>query len=124
MKYKHIDAMLHNFGHSFVSLMNYVDDQYVLDVLPELARNAPGYEIDINFSNGQVSPPGEYPALFHKSISYWKDWLPGHIANHGLDPERLSEIHVRYRLVKMGHEIIVSAIDDRNKEHKVFVHAS
>lgn len=123
MKYKHIDAMLHNFGHSFVSLMNYVDDQYILDVLPELARHSPGYEIDINFANGQVSPPGEYPAVLHKSISYWKDWLPKHIANHRLESERLSEIHVRYRLVKMRHEIIVSTTDDRGKEHKVFVHA-
>lgn len=123
MKYKHIDAMLHNFGHSFVSLMNYVDDQYILDVLPELASRSPGYEIDINFANGNVSPPGEYPAVLHKSISYWKDWLPKHIANHRLEPERLSEIHVRYRLVKMGHEIIVSTSDNRGKEHKVFVHA-
>ncbi len=123
MKYKHINTMLHNFGHSFVSLMNYVDEQYILDVLPELARHSPSYEISINFSNGQVSPPGEYPAVLHKSISYWRDWLPKHVAHHQLEFERLSEIRVRYRLVKMGHEIIVSTTDDRGQEHKVFVHA-
>lgn len=123
MKYKNIYAMLHNFGHSFVSLMNYVDDQYILNVLSELARHSPGCEIDINFSNGQVSPPGEYPEVLHKSISCWTDWLPKHIASHRLELGRLSEIHVRYRLVKMGYEIIVSTTDDRGKEHKVFVHA-
>ena len=48
MKYKHIDAVLHNFGHSFVSLMNYVDDEYILDVLPELARHSPGYVKDFH----------------------------------------------------------------------------
>src|SRR3569832_2069866 len=69
MKYKHKDTKQHKFGHSFVSLMNYVDDQYILDLLPELARHSPGYEIDINFANGQVSPPCEYPAVLHKSIS-------------------------------------------------------
>lgn len=123
MKYKHIDAMLHNFGHSFTSLMNCVDGQYITDILPELARHSAKHEIDIDFSNGQISPPGEYPAVLHESISCWKDWLPRHIANHRLEPERLSEIHLRYRLVKMGHEIIVTAIDDRGKEHEVFVHA-
>lgn len=123
MKYKHIDAMLHNFGHSFVSLTNYVDDQYLIDVLPDLARQAPGYEIDINFTNGVVSPEGHYPPILHKSISYWKDWLPKHIANHQLEAECLSDIHLRFRLVKLGHEVIVSATDDRGKEHKVFVHA-
>ncbi|MEW9900967.1 hypothetical protein ABWL39_20295 [Chitinivorax sp. PXF-14] len=123
MKYKHIDAMLHNFGHSFVSLMNYVDDQYILDVLPELALHFPSYEIDINFANGQVSPAGEYPEVLLKSIAYWKDWLPKHITNQRLEAERLSDIRVRYRLTKMGHEIIVSTTDDRGKEHKVFVRA-
>ena len=75
MKYKHIDAMLHNFGHSFMSLMNYVDGQYIVDVLSELASRSPIYEIDINFSNGSVFPSGDYPEVLHKSISYWKDWL-------------------------------------------------
>lgn len=46
-----------------------------------------------------------------------------HIANHRLEPDRLSEVQVCYRLVKVGHEIIVPTTDDRGKEHKVFVHA-
>jgi len=123
MKYKHIDAMLHNFGHSFVSLMNYVDDEYILDVLPRLARKVAGHEIDINFANGEISPSGEYPVTFHKSVSYWREWLPKHMNHHRIEAQRLSDVHIRYRLVKMGHEIIVSVTDDRGKEHKVFVHA-
>ena len=103
--------------------MNYVEDEYIVDILPQLARNAPGYEIDINFANGQISPAGEYPPKFHKSISYWQDWLPKHMTKHKIDAARLSEIHLRYRLVKIGHEVIVSDTDDRGKEHKVFVHA-
>jgi len=30
MKYKNIDSALHNFGHSFMSGMNYVDDDHVM----------------------------------------------------------------------------------------------
>ncbi len=123
MKYKHIDAMLHNFGHSFVSLMNYVDDEYIIDILSELARQAPEHELDINFNNGQVLPPSNYPAKLHKSIVYWKEWLPKHMENHRVTLSALSEVHLRYRLVKDGQEVIVSARDDRGKDHKVFVHA-
>jgi len=31
MKYKNIYSAIHNFGHSFTSLMNYVDGDYVID---------------------------------------------------------------------------------------------
>jgi hypothetical protein len=115
MKYKHIDAMLHNFGHSFVSLMNYVDDQYVIDILEDLVRHSSGHEVEINFSSGRVLPPSEYPEAFDKSIFYAADWLPKHIANHGLDPGCLSEVRLRYRLTSEGREVIVSATDDRGK---------
>jgi hypothetical protein len=123
MKYKHIDSMLHNFEHSFVSLMNYVDGEYVIDVLPQVARAAPDYEIDINFADGKVFPPGEYPLILHKSIGYWREWLPKHMAHHRIEAARLSDVHLRYRLVRNGHEVIVFATDDRGKNHKVFVHA-
>lgn len=68
MKYKHINAMLHNFGHSFVSSMNYVDDEYIIDVLTELAFQVSGHELEINFSTGHISPFGEYPVRLYKSI--------------------------------------------------------
>ena len=40
MKYKHIDSVLRNFGHSFASLMNYVDDVYICDLLDAAARDS------------------------------------------------------------------------------------
>jgi len=123
MKYKHIDAMLHNFGHSFFSMMNYVDDQYIIDVLPELARESENHEIDINFSSGQIIPKANYPEVLFKSMAYWNEWLPKHIANHGLEMERISNINFHFRLLQINYEIIVSATDDRGKEHKVFVNA-
>ncbi|MBK6387119.1 MAG: hypothetical protein IPF71_10110 [Rhodoferax sp.] len=41
MKYKHVASALHNFGHSFVSLMNYVEGEYIDDILAKFAREAP-----------------------------------------------------------------------------------
>lgn len=60
MNCKHIDVMLHR--HSFVIHMNYVNDEDIIDVLPELASHVPEHTLDINFSNYQISPSGDYPA--------------------------------------------------------------
>jgi hypothetical protein len=122
MKYKEIDAMLHNFGHSFVSLMNYVNDVYITDILSEYARKAESHELAINFNDGSIRPEFAYPEELVKSVAYWKDWLPTHMTNHRIDARSLSPIILRYRLVKLGREVIVESTDDRGKKHKVFVH--
>jgi hypothetical protein len=123
MKYKNIDSMLHNFGHSFVSLMNYVDEEYIVDVLPRVAVNAPGFELDFNFTKRSISPQLDYPSNLIKSMNYWSDRLQGHIESHNVDPQKISDVHLRYRLLKIGSEVIVEAMDDRGMPHKVFVHA-
>ena len=122
MKYKEIDAMLHNFGHSFVSLMNYVDDQYIVDLLSSFARLSATREISINFSNGSVAPELPYPAELAKSIAFWQGWLPQHMHNHRIDAQALLPIVLRYRLTSLGQEVIVESTDDRGRQHKVFVH--
>jgi hypothetical protein len=121
MKYKEIDAMLHNFGHSFVSLMNYVDDQYIADLLGSLAKQSDTREIAINFNDGSVHPALSYPPELAKSVSYWQAWLPKHMNNHRIDAQALSPVLLRYRLTNVGPEVIVESTDDRGKHHKVFV---
>jgi len=123
MKYKNIDAMLHNYGHSFVSGMNYVDGEHIIELLPDLAYRSPGLELDINFTQNSISPPGDYPSNLVKSVSYYHDGLVKHVENHKVEFNRLSDIHLRFRLLQSGHEIIVSTTDDRGISHKVFVHA-
>ena len=122
MKYKNIDSMLHNFGHSFVSLMNYVDGEYIIDELDKLARSVPGNEIRIDFSSGSISPEATYPERLHKSVQYWMDWLPKHMRSHNIEPSAIGPVSFRFRLVKLGHEVIVEATDDRGTSHKKFVH--
>ena len=36
MSYKRIGSLIHNWSHSFVSLMNYVDDDYVIGELGKI----------------------------------------------------------------------------------------
>jgi hypothetical protein len=121
MKYKHIDSALHNFGHSFVSLMNYVDNTYICDLLDEMARTSTGSEVRINFS-GEVSdlPPCSAPQL-SKSFEHWKAWLPKLLEQQNVNPAKLNAIVLRYKLTRMGREILIEALDDRGKKHNVLV---
>ena len=121
MKYKNIDAMLHNFCHSFISLMNYVDNEYIVDDLDRLARLIPGHEIRIDFSSCQINPAFDYPERVHKSIQHWRDWLPKHLENHGIQPLSIGPVIIRFRLTRQGQEVIAETTDDRGICHKQFV---
>jgi hypothetical protein len=121
MKYKHIDSALHNFGHSFVSLMNYVDEKYICDLLDAAARDSVGSEVRINFSGEVADLPECSEPQLAKSFEYWKTWLPELLERQNVTPSSLSSIVLRYRLTRMGREILMEAVDDRGKHHKVLV---
>ncbi|MBB4843721.1 hypothetical protein HNP55_002244 [Paucibacter oligotrophus] len=121
MKYKHIDSALHNFGHSFVSLMNYVDDVYVCDLISSMALGRPQNEVKIDFSAGVSSLPHGSPAPLIKSVEYWQAWLPKLLESQNVNPGSLGPIVLRYRLTRLGPEVVVESTDDRGCAHKVFV---
>jgi hypothetical protein len=54
MKYKNINSAIHNFGHSFVSFMNYIDDGFVIDDLRKI--HIDGKDIEIDWMTGHFSP--------------------------------------------------------------------
>jgi hypothetical protein len=125
VKYKHIDSMPHNFGASFVSLINFPDREYMIDLLLRHARTAPAQTITINFSNGNVTPPhtprGEYPPEFHQSIAEWRAMLPRQMQAQRIDANCLGDILFTYRLAEQRHDITVSSTDDRGIAHCVAV---
>jgi hypothetical protein len=121
VKYKHIDSALHNFGHSFVSLMNYVDDEYVCDLMKAMAGDLPEKEVRIDFSAGVQSLPAGSPPQLVKSVEYWQAWLPKLLESQNVSPTGLGPVVLRYRLTRLGTEVIVESTDDRGFAHKVFV---
>ena len=48
MKYKVISSAAHNFGHSFVSLMNYGPDDYVMQYLADAALESGASELFVD----------------------------------------------------------------------------
>jgi hypothetical protein len=117
VKYKLIPAALHNFGHSFHSLTNYVDDQYITDIISELVRDDPQRKIVIAFPEGSISPPGEYPPALVKSIGYWSDSLPRHLASHRIDEGTVRNVRLSFQ--RPPPRCTVYAEDDRGKQYEI-----
>jgi len=117
MKYRILDSVAHNFTHSFVSLMNYVDDGYVIDDLLQVAREANGKRISIQWIP-DLPPPEYLPPRILKSIAHRKTWLPSHVASSGADLAAIKEFRTDI-FMKPNHQIAVEAhlVDDRGKEH-------
>ena len=97
--------------------MNYVDDGYVIDDLLQVARDANGERVTIQWIPDSA-PPSSLPPRVLKSIAQRKTWLPSHVANSGADIAAIREFRTDIFL-KPNHQIAVEArlVDDRGKEH-------
>jgi hypothetical protein len=117
MKYKILKSIAHNFSHSFVSFMNYVDDGYVIDDLLQLARKAYGERISIHWIPDIASQKGLTPRVL-KSIANYREWLPKHVQNSGASIDAIREFRTDIFL-KPNKQVAVQAyiVDDRGKEH-------
>ena len=117
MKYSVLKSIGHNFSHSFVSYMNYLDDGYVIDDLRQLARQANGERISIHWIPDS-KPQASLPRRVLKSIGNYKAWLPRHIQNSGSHIEAIREFRTDIFL-KPDKQIAVESylLDDRGKEH-------
>lgn len=119
MKYKNIYSAIHNFGHSFTSLMNYVEEGYVFDEL--LAIHHSGYDIEIDWKTRKFSPEILESYRMKMSIGYWTDSLKDHLASHSVDLKIIESIKF---LWPAGQRKFMLAIDDRGKQYKIYVSES
>jgi|SRR5215213_2454112 len=117
MKYRILKSIAHNFSHSFVSYMNYVDDGYVVGDLCQLARQANGERISIYWlPDTRYQPP--LPSRVLKSIDNRKAWLPQFVENSGADIAAIRAFRTDIFL-NPKKQIAVEAylVDDRGKEY-------
>lgn len=56
-RYKVLKSVAHNIGHSFTSLMNYADDDYVMGHILRFARKTGADTLTIDFVKGEAGPP-------------------------------------------------------------------
>jgi hypothetical protein len=120
VKYKNIDSAIHSLGHSFMSGINYFDDDHVMHEVHALVRREP-HELWINFSTGEILPPREYSARLLKSIAHYRGELAGHLRKHQVDPAVVSGVRLHHRLTRKGFETVMHAHDDRGVDHEIVV---
>ena len=110
--------MSHNFTHSFVSLMNYVDDGYVIDDLKNIARKSEGEIIRIEWlpKNNTVLPI--FTNRVKKSILNSIEWLPKHMEQHQVNEDMVSEMRTDICFKKNVFFINAYLKDIRGKEYE------
>jgi len=119
VKYKHLPSMGHNFAYSFVSLMNYVDTEHVVDELRTILRQSEQHELIINFLTGAVVPASVESPLLRQSIANYRHWLPIHAASHNVDMAHIKQLDIH---LSGGHEkcdCVVHMTDDREKTYRI-----
>ena len=87
VKYKNIRSAIHNFGHSFMSDMNYVNDDFVRNELTKIHRK--GEDIRIDWISGSFEPENLKSPRIAKSIAYWQNGIPKHFELLNVDSRRL-----------------------------------
>ena len=87
--YKRLKSVAHNVAHSFLSLMNYVDDDHIVEDIFQTARSAGADHVVIDLMSGAVEPISVATPRVRKSIQRTRKWLPRQAAAEGCDPEAI-----------------------------------
>ncbi len=130
--HKPLKSISHNFSHSFISLMNYINDDYFLGHLLMQARKTGINRLDIDILNNKAEPSELLTRPIKESIGYWNKWFPTLVESSGstmdyvssakmsiifdLQKTRLSSIHKELVENPFICEIVI--IDDREKIYK------
>jgi hypothetical protein len=116
VKYKNIYSAIHNFGHSFLSLLNYVDGDYVIDELSNISSK--GCDIEIDWLNNTFMPEEELTPRIKKSMDdYWAT-LNQHMQSQNVDVNRIKTLKLYWPARGKKY---MWARDDRGKEYKIYI---
>lgn len=116
MKYKNIYAAIHNLGHSFVGLTNYIDDGYVVDDLIDIVSG--GHDITIDWLNRTFSPDTQITPRIQESIECYAAGLSDHLRSQDVEPACIKALEFHWPA--KGRRFM-RAVDDRGKDYKIFV---
>ena len=117
MGYKRIPAAIHNFAHSFVSLMNYFNNEYVIDIIGKLVPQLPDGELRIKFPGGHIEPARDYPKPLLVSIAYYEERLSQHLLKENVPPVLVTSVTIVITNTRRGLYYRVEATDNRGKSH-------
>ena len=130
--HKPLKSVSHNFGHSFISLMNYINDDYLLGHLLKQARLTNINKLTVDILKNIAEPTELLNRQIKSSIEHWNIWFPTLVESSGstmdfvssaimtiefdLQQTRLYSGDAKYLESPFACEIVI--IDDRGKEYK------
>lgn len=74
--HKTLKSVSHNFGHSFVSFMNYMETNYFLGLLQTEMQKTELNRLEVDILNNESQPKELLTRKIQKSINYWNKWFP------------------------------------------------
>lgn len=130
--HKPLKSVSHNFGHSFISLMNYINDDYFMGHLLKQARKTKCNKLTVDILKNKAEPNELLTDQIKSSIEHWSKWFPTLVESSGstmdfvstatmtiefdLQQTRPYASNFDYLESPFTCEIII--VDDRNKEYK------
>lgn len=81
--HKALKSISHNFSHSFISLMNYLGDDYFLGHLLKEMRNNDLSRLQIDILHNNAEPKALLTKPILDSIAYWNKWFPELVVSSG-----------------------------------------
>ncbi len=81
-RYKVLKSVAHSFGHSFVSLMNYAEHDYVMGHLLTQARATRSNRLLLDMLSGRAAPEALLTQPIAASLGRYAAWFPGLVASH------------------------------------------
>ena len=130
--HKPLKSVSHNFGHSFISLMNYINDDYFLGHLLKQARKTRRNRLTVDILKNIAEPNELLTDQIKSSIEHWNKWFPTLVESSGSTMDFVSsatmtiEFDLKQTRPHLGDkdylespficEVVI--IDDRGKEYK------
>lgn len=84
-RYKVLKAVAHNIGHSFTSLMNFANDDYIMGHILSLARRSGCGTLTIDFVSGKAKPPELLAEPVSRSTARYIEWFWKFVEREGSD---------------------------------------
>jgi hypothetical protein len=130
--HKPLKSVSHNFGHSFISLMNYINDDYFLGHLLKQARATNLNRLVVDILNNTAKPEELLTEPVRISIDSWNKRFPDLVESSGSTMEFVKQaaMVIEFDLQKQrayaGNNSLlenpfsceISIIDDRGKVYK------
>ena len=129
--YKVLKNIAHNLGHSFLSLMNYRADDYVVEHIFRTVRAANAPHVRIDVLKATIEPPALRSEIIQEAAVDARAWFEDLAVSQGssLDYIRSVEIRIDFdfgatqmdqhvpELELAAYDCVVEIVDNRGKSH-------